>query len=1174
MGTVALACLLGAAPAFAATRYAAPNGSGTTCSQQSPCSLTEAAGNAATNDEVVVAAGDYSLASELMISASVNIHGAAGQARPRVVGAASPTMSCFSGSTVTLSHLRIEGDVPLEFGDCNLSLEDVLAIGGSAGASIGPGTHAVRDSVVTASGASGTALNLGGSDTFPGVATVTLRNVTVVASGATSTGIGVHASYGFGGPSDSATNVDAKNVIARGGLHDAAAHGYQFTGTGTLHFAYSNYRPGTNDVADGGSNFRPGVISDDGHNQTTTDPAFVNAAAGDYHQLASSPTVDAGTEDAQTGPSDIDGNPRELGLAPDIGADEFAASPTGLAVARSHAQAVLLHDGKVLVAAGSSGGTPARNAELFDPATGLWSPGGYMAKGRTFAAASVLESGKVLVSGGSDGTIQNTAELYDPANNTWSSGGSLFGGVARWHHTSTLLGNAKVLIVGGSTTGTNGIATAALYNPATNAWATAASLGTGRYDHTATLLADGRVLVAGGSDGANHPLKSAEVANPAATAWTSAGTMTTERTGHTATLLQNGKVLVAGGVDTGGAETATAELYDPASNTWSPTGNLAHARSSHTATLLRDGRVLVQGGFGPAPLASSEIYDPATNSWSAGPPLSTARAAHTATGLLDGRVLAAGGEGLSSSERSAAFSPNVTARRPIVGYVDPQGQFALYDSETGTDLPAPALPANLTRFAMSLGGQYIVYVDPANKTIHLFDRFTHAEVPLPGIDVDDDPANPTVSDAALIAFDHNSNGPARVYDAKSGHFVETGLVPFDIGVDPAFVAGHRQTHLSGNGRFLATTCQDHCVSDSGGEPDLYLQDLTTMQKFDMPNDQPVAQDAEHPCINGNGTLVGTELTNFNPTSSAQRDVVLYDRASGGLLPAPNVPAVDDIKCVLDSGGQHIGIADQQDHLRLYDRLTGAFVALPSKVGSPAWFSDPIDLTPPETAIQGGPSGIVSSTDASFTLVSSEANSTFECRLDSVAFAPCASPKSYAGLVNGPHTFEVRATDEFGNTDPTPATRTWTVGASTTGPGNPIAEVTSLKLSPTAFFAATRGASIARKRRTGTKVTYVLTATTRVRFTVSRQATGRRSGKRCVKPSHANRRKHKCVRLIAMKGSFSVAGKAGKQTFHFSGRLRGKALPPASYVLFAKPGSRRATFRIICQCAAARRVVAP
>jgi hypothetical protein len=206
---------------------------------------------------------------------------------------------------------------------------------------------------------------------------------------------------------------------------------------------------------------------------------------------------------------------------------------------------------------------------------------------------------------------------------------------------------------------------------------------------------------------------------------------------------------------------------------------------------------------------------------------------------------------------------------------------------------------------------------------------------------------------------------------------------------------------------------------------------------------------------------------------------------------------------------------------------------------------------PETTIEGGPSGVVSSNTASFTLVSSDPNATFECRLDGAAFAPCTSPKSYAALGGGPHTFEVRATDAFGDTDPTPASRTWTVAGT----------VTSLKLSPSAFFAATKGASVARKRSTGTKVTYVLSAAAEVRFTVKRKAAGRRSGKRCVKPTGKNTHNHKCVRLVPVNPSFTQAGKLAANTFHFTGRLGGKALRPASYVLLAKPGTKQAAFRV-------------
>jgi hypothetical protein len=90
-----------------------------------------------------------------------------------------------------------------------------------------------------------------------------------------------------------------------------------------------------------------------------------------------------------------------------------------------------------------------------------------------------------------------------------------------------------------------------------------------------------------------------------------------------------------------------------------------------------------------------------------------------------------------------------------------------------------------------------------------------------------------------------------------------------------------------------------------------------------------------------------------------------------------------------------------------------------------------DTTPPETAIASGPSGTVTATTAAFAFSSSETGSSFECRLDAAAWASCTSPMSYSFLAAGNHTFDVRATDAACNTDPTPATRTWTIAASGT-----------------------------------------------------------------------------------------------------------------------------------------------
>jgi sugar lactone lactonase YvrE len=87
-----------------------------------------------------------------------------------------------------------------------------------------------------------------------------------------------------------------------------------------------------------------------------------------------------------------------------------------------------------------------------------------------------------------------------------------------------------------------------------------------------------------------------------------------------------------------------------------------------------------------------------------------------------------------------------------------------------------------------------------------------------------------------------------------------------------------------------------------------------------------------------------------------------------------------------------------------------------------------DDQPPDTEILGGPSGELSSTTATFTFTATEAGSTFLCQLDGGGFAACTSPKSYPGLTPGLHTFRVKAQDQAGNEDPSPAERTFTVSA--------------------------------------------------------------------------------------------------------------------------------------------------
>ncbi|MGH9032927.1 MAG: PASTA domain-containing protein, partial [Acidimicrobiia bacterium] len=91
-------------------------------------------------------------------------------------------------------------------------------------------------------------------------------------------------------------------------------------------------------------------------------------------------------------------------------------------------------------------------------------------------------------------------------------------------------------------------------------------------------------------------------------------------------------------------------------------------------------------------------------------------------------------------------------------------------------------------------------------------------------------------------------------------------------------------------------------------------------------------------------------------------------------------------------------------------------------------NDGIDTDAPETTITLAPGTLVASGAASFSFGASEVGSSFECSLDRTPFAGCTSPAAFSGLGDGGHSFDVRATDEAGNADASPARHVWTVDA--------------------------------------------------------------------------------------------------------------------------------------------------
>jgi parallel beta-helix repeat protein len=93
----------------------------------------------------------------------------------------------------------------------------------------------------------------------------------------------------------------------------------------------------------------------------------------------------------------------------------------------------------------------------------------------------------------------------------------------------------------------------------------------------------------------------------------------------------------------------------------------------------------------------------------------------------------------------------------------------------------------------------------------------------------------------------------------------------------------------------------------------------------------------------------------------------------------------------------------------------------------------VDTVAPDTAIVSGPSGMTTSRGPSFSFNSTQAGSSFRCKLDGPGstagtWSSCASPTTYSALADGAYVFSAYATDPAGNVDPVPTQRSFSIDA--------------------------------------------------------------------------------------------------------------------------------------------------
>ncbi len=167
------------------------------------------------------------------------------------------------------------------------------------------------------------------------------------------------------------------------------------------------------------------------------------------------------------------------------------------------------------------------STELYDPASNMFASGPPMSVARRWATATAIASGpnagKILIAGGFGESRRrplSTTDLYDPASNRFTPGPTM--SVAREEHTATMIAEGphagKILIAGGIGTDEHYLASTELYDPATNTFAPGPTMYVARNQDAAAAIASGpnagEILLAGGA-GYPGALASAELYDPA-----------------------------------------------------------------------------------------------------------------------------------------------------------------------------------------------------------------------------------------------------------------------------------------------------------------------------------------------------------------------------------------------------------------------------------------------------------------------------------------------------------------------------------------------------------------------------------------------------------------------------------------------------------------------------------
>jgi hypothetical protein len=328
-------------------------------------------------------------------------------------------------------------------------------------------------------------------------------------------------------------------------------------------------------------------------------------------------------------------------------------------------------------------------------------------------------------------------------------------------------------------------------------------------------------------------------------------------------------------------------------------------------------------------------------------------------------------------------------------------------SDTGELTPIAGSVENLSVTGAGAAAAQIGF-DPSGKVLTVTHRLTAPAAPADRIDTFVLSANGTPS--AAVVNDATGASPSN-------------YIPFGFAYDD-------------NGHLLVTNAGDASVSSyqlntntgaltfidnvgTGGANPCWLA-ITPDSKFAFAGDSG-ADVVSRLQIAANGTLTALAPAASVPGSGVAADVALSrdGKFLTALVPTENNTATSqtDTYSVGVNGSLTLVAPGGQTTANLPGGVTGLAV------------SD-ADTSAPDTAITAGPAAGSTTNDNTptfdFDTILDEPNPSFSCSIDNGAASPCAPPFTTPGLSQGEHTLAVAASDFGGNTDPTPATRSFVV----------------------------------------------------------------------------------------------------------------------------------------------------